>query len=146
MEREREIRAFKPEQFWVIEADTETLRQAQGKPEKMLLNCEEEPRDIKEVEKILEVGNKEKWKVLSVTETEAKRTSKAPFTTSTLQQTASTRLGYSPANTMRIAQKLYESGYITYMRTDSTNLAESAIDTIASVINKKYGAGYSERP
>ncbi len=140
MEREREIRAFIPEQFWVIEADTET-----GKKEKMLLNCDKEPRDIKEVEKILETGKKEKWVVKSVTETEAKRTPKAPFTTSTLQQTASTRLGYSPANTMRIAQKLYEAGFISYMRTDSTNLAQSALDSIEGVINKKYGAGYAQR-
>jgi len=138
MEREREIRAFKPEQFWVIEADTETKKR-----EKITLNCDKEPRDIKEVEKILEVGNKENWSVKNVTETEAKRSPKAPFTTSTLQQTASTRLGYAPSNTMRIAQKLYEAGLITYMRTDSTNLSVTALDQIAAVVNKKYGSGYA---
>ncbi|MFA5764045.1 MAG: type I DNA topoisomerase [archaeon] len=140
MEREREIRAFKPEQFWVIEADTETKKR-----EKITLECDKEPRDIKEVERILEVGNKETWTVKNVTETEAKRTPKAPFTTSTLQQTASTRLGYAPSNTMRIAQKLYESGYITYMRTDSTNLSVTAQDQIGAVVNKKYGAGYAQK-
>jgi len=140
MEREREIRAFKPEQFWVIEADTETKKR-----EKITLGCDKEPRDIKEVEKILEVGNKEKWSVKNVTETEAKRSPKAPFTTSTLQQTASTRLGYAPSNTMRIAQKLYEAGLITYMRTDSTNLSVTALDQVSAVINKKYGPGYAER-
>ncbi len=140
MEREREIRAFKPEQFWVIEADTETKKR-----EKITLSCDKEPRDIKEVKKILEVGKKESWTVASVNETEAKRSPKAPFTTSTLQQTASTRLGYAPSNTMRIAQKLYEAGLITYMRTDSTNMSAVALDQISAVIGKKYGADYGKR-
>jgi len=140
MEREREIRAFKPEQFWVIEAETETKNRT-----KLTLNCDEEPRDIKLVEKILEVGNKETWTVKSVSATEAKRSPKAPFTTSTLQQTASTRLGYAPSNTMRIAQKLYEAGLITYMRTDSTNLSATALDQMGALINKKYGANYAKR-
>jgi len=151
MEREREIRAFKPEQFWVIEADTEIQSEEKttknGVPSrgKLTLGCDKEPRDIQEVEKILEVGNKEIWTVKNVTETEAKRSPKAPFTTSTLQQTASTRLGYAPSNTMRIAQKLYEAGLITYMRTDSTNLSATALDQMAAVINKKYGADYAKR-
>lgn len=150
MEREREIRAFKPEQFFVIESDVQTV----GK-NNLTLTCEEEPRDIKEVERILEIGrvksadhaagNKGGWYVLNVTETEAKRSPKAPFTTSTLQQTASTRLGYSPARTMMIAQKLYEAGLITYMRTDSTNLAESALSQISAMVSKKYGANYASR-
>ena len=140
MEREREIRAFKPEQFWVIEADTETK-----KKDKITFGCDKEPRDINEVQKILEVGNKETWTVKNVTETEAKRSPKAPFTTSTLQQTASTRLGYAPSNTMRIAQKLYEAGLITYMRTDSTNLSVTALDQIGATVNKKYGAGYAQK-
>jgi DNA topoisomerase-1 len=140
MEREREIRTFKPEQFWVIEADVENKNRT-----KLTLNCDEEPRDIKLVEKILEVGNKETWTVKSVSATEAKRSPKAPFTTSTLQQTASTRLGYAPSNTMRIAQKLYEVGLITYMRTDSTNLSATALDQMGVLINKKYGANYAKR-
>jgi DNA topoisomerase-1 len=140
MEREREIRAFKPEQYWIIEADTKTKGGI-----KITLSCDKEPRDVKEVEKILEVGNKEKWTVKSVTETETKRSPKAPFTTSTLQQTASTRLGFSPSRTMGVAQKLYEHGYITYMRTDSTNLSTAALDQIAALINKKYGANYANR-
>jgi len=140
MEREREIRAFKPEQFWKIEADTETDNKI-----KITFECDKEPRDIKEVEKILDTSKKEKWSVKSVTETEAKRSPKAPFTTSTLQQTASTRLGYAPSNTMRIAQKLYEAGLITYMRTDSTNLSVTALDQIAVLVNKKYGAAYAKR-
>ncbi|MGB8815725.1 MAG: type I DNA topoisomerase [Minisyncoccia bacterium] len=149
MEREREIRAFKPEQFWVIEADTlivdTTGKQENKNRTKITLNCDEEPRDIKLVEKILEVGNKETWTIKSVSATEAKRSPKAPFTTSTLQQTTSTRLGYSPSNTMRIAQKLYEAGLITYMRTDSTNLSATALDQMNVLINKKYGADYAKR-
>ncbi len=140
MEREREIRAFKPEQYWTIEADTETKDKT-----KILLNCDEEPRDKKLVDKILEVGNKETWTVKSVTETEAKRSAKAPFTTSTLQQTASTRLGYAPSRTMGVAQKLYEAGLITYMRTDSTNLSAVALDNIGIMVTKKYGANYAKR-
>ena len=152
MEREREIRAFKPEQFWVVEADVKTaggINPGQIKSQfdgaRILLSCDVEPRDIKEVEKILKVGNKEKWTVKSVTGTEAKRSPKASFTTSTLQQTASTRLGFSPSRTMGIAQKLYESGYITYMRTDSTNLSVTALDQIGVMVAKKYGANYAQR-
>ena len=149
MEREREIRAFKPEQYWTIEADTETTKtlnaKASGTGIKITLGCDKEPRDIKEVEKILEIGNKEEWSVKSVTETETKRSPKAPFTTSTLQQTASTRLGLAPSRTMGIAQKLYEAGLITYMRTDSTNLSVTAQDQMAAVINKKYGVNYAHK-
>jgi DNA topoisomerase-1 len=152
MEREREIRAFKPEQFWVIEADTKTesgINPSQIKSQfdgaRILLGCDKEPRDIKEVEKILEVGNKDVWSVKSVTETEAKRSAKAPFTTSTLQQTASTRLGLAPSRTMGIAQKLYEAGLITYMRTDSTNLSTTALDQIGAMVTSEYGANYAKR-
>ena len=140
MEREREIRAFKPEQFWTIEADTETKNKI-----KINLGCDKEPRDIKEVEKILDVSKKEIWTVKSVTGTEAKRSPKAPFTTSTIQQTASTRLGFAPSKTMMAAQKLYEGGFITYMRTDSTNLSTTALDQMGIFINKKYGENYAKR-
>ncbi len=140
MEREREIRAFKPEQYWIIEADLKTKDK-----NTITVTCEKEPRSEKEVLEIIKNGNSGSWSVKNVTETEAKRSARAPFTTSTLQQSASTRLGYSPSNTMRIAQKLYEAGYITYMRTDSTNLAESALNQIGQVVNKKYGTDYAKR-
>ncbi len=140
MEREREIRAFIPEKFWVITAETTA-----NKNDLISFVCDKEPRDFKEVENILEIGKAGKWTVKDVTATEAKRTSKAPFTTSTLQQTASTRLGYSPSNTMRIAQKLYEAGLITYMRTDSTNMSAVALDQISQVVRKEYGENYAER-
>ncbi|MEK7567580.1 MAG: type I DNA topoisomerase [Patescibacteria group bacterium] len=133
MEREREIRAFIPEKYWVITANVK------GKNSNFLVICEKEPRDEKEVEKILSAGKTKLWKVSDVIESEVKRSARAPFTTSTLQQTASSRLGFSPSRTMGIAQKLYESGFITYMRTDSTTISNSAQAEIASVIEKGYG-------
>ncbi|KKS58676.1 MAG: topoisomerase protein, partial [Candidatus Nomurabacteria bacterium GW2011_GWF1_42_40] len=103
MEREREIRAFIPEKFWKILGLFETARE-----EKITLECSEEPRDEKLVEKIMEAGKSGAWLISGVKESEQKHSPRAPFTTSTLQQTASSRLGYSPSRTMQIAQKLYE--------------------------------------
>ena len=139
MEREREIRAFVPEKFWKISGVFET-----EKRDKISLVCSKEPRDPKLVEKILHAGKKENWIINSVKESEQKRSPRAPFTTSTLQQAASSRLGYSPSRTMQIAQKLYEAGHITYMRTDSTNLSTQAQAQIVSLIKKEYGIEYSE--
>ncbi len=139
MEREREIRAFIPEKFWVIDGDFKTT-----KKDALTLSCTEEPRDEKIVEKILTEGKKGTWKVIDVKETEQKRSARAPFTTSTLQQVASTRLGFSPSRTMQVAQKLYEAGHISYMRTDSTNLSKQAQDQILALIVKKYGKEYAE--
>ena len=139
MEREREIRAFVPEKFWRIFGLFETL-----KNERITLECSEEPRDEKLVEKILEFGKSGIWTVKDVKESEQKRVPRAPFTTSTLQQTASSRLGYSPSRTMQIAQKLYEAGHITYMRTDSTNLSVAAQTQIISLVEKKYGKEYAQ--
>ncbi len=134
MEREREIRAFKPETFWVIKALVDNT-----KKQSFEAFCTEEPRDKKLVDHILEYGKKGDWIVSTVEESEAKRSPRAPFTTSTLQQTASTRLGLSPSRTMGIAQKLYEKGHITYMRTDSTTLSGQAIGQITNYIEKKFG-------
>ncbi len=139
MEREREIRAFIPEKYWRLHGLFETL-----KKEKIALECSKEPREQELVEKILEEGKKGVWKVAGVKESEQKRSPRAPFTTSTLQQTASSRLGYSPSRTMQIAQKLYEAGHITYMRTDSTNLSVTAQAQIIALIKKEYGDKYAE--
>ncbi|MDO8579780.1 MAG: type I DNA topoisomerase [bacterium] len=134
VEREREIKAFKPEQYFTITANTKTPKKTE-----LSLVCSIEPREQKEAERIVAVGKRESWNILSIEETEAKRSPRAPFTTSTLQQTASTRLGFSPSRTMRTAQKLYEAGLITYMRTDSTTLSKQAIGQIASTIEKMFG-------
>jgi len=151
MEREREIRAFVPEKFWKIFGLFETPKKP-ARPdgsghsggEKITLECAEEPRDEKLVERIMTEGKAGIWVVSEVKESEQKRSPRAPFTTSTLQQTASSRLGYSPSRTMQIAQKLYEAGHITYMRTDSTNLGATAQSAILSFVKKKYGNNYAE--
>ena len=139
MEREREIRAFIPEKFWRIFGLFETQKR-----EKITLECSEESRDEKLVEKILKVRKSNKWIVSAVKESEQKRSPRAPFTTSTLQQSASSRLGYSPSRTMQIAQRLYEAGHITYMRTDSTNLSAMVQSQILSFIKNKYGEEYTQ--
>jgi len=139
MEREREIRAFNPVTFWTINA----LLQDQKKNE-LNFSCSVEPTQKKEVEKIIKEGEKGSWKVTDIKETKVARAPKAPFITSTLQQTASSRLGFAPSRTMQVAQKLYEAGHITYMRTDSTNLSAQAIADIKYTVEKKYGADYFE--
>ncbi len=139
MEREREIRAFIPEKYWRIFGLFETVKKG-----KITLECSKEPRDEKLVEKILEAGRGGTWLVADIKESEQKRSARAPFTTSTLQQTASSRLGYSPSRTMQIAQKLYEAGHITYMRTDSTNLSLVAQAQIVSLVEKQYGKEYAQ--
>jgi DNA topoisomerase-1 len=137
MEREREIRAFKSEDYWTIVGNYKTAGKAD-----LTLTCAEEPRDKKEVDRIIETAKNNPWKIIEVEESEQKRQPRAPFITSTLQQTASSRLGFSPSRTMGIAQKLYESGYITYMRTDSTNLGQQALAQITATIEKTYGKEY----
>lgn len=134
MEREREIRAFIPETFWTLSG----LFNTEDKTE-LTFTCDSEPREKSEVDRIVKIAEKEDWKIKGIKETEVKRTPKAPFITSTLQQSASSRLGFSPSRTMSIAQKLYEAGHITYMRTDSTNLSVVAKKQIADVITKKFG-------
>lgn len=139
MEREREIRAFKSEAYYVISADVA------GKNKTVFtIACEEEPKDSKLAHTIVEKGKAGSWFVKDVTESEVKRSARAPFTTSTLQQSASSRLGFSPSRTMGVAQKLYEQGHITYMRTDSTNLAQVALQQIAAYVEKTYGKEYAE--
>lgn len=141
MEREREIRAFKSHTFWVISADVESKS---GKAFNIV--CEDEPTDKKVLDSIVETAQKAgkagEWFVKDVKETNVKKSPRAPFITSTLQQTASSRLGFAPSRTMGIAQKLYEEGHITYMRTDSTNLSQVAIAQISDIVTKKYGKEY----
>jgi DNA topoisomerase-1 len=133
-EREREIKAFVPEKFWKIFADVKTK-----KGEVLTLTCADEPKDAKETERILSEGKKADWIVKEVSETETKRAPRPPFITSSLQQVASTRLGFSPKRTMLLAQKLYEAGHITYMRTDSTDLSSEARAASIAIIEKTFG-------
>lgn len=143
MEREREIRAFNPVTFWTIEADLKK-HPSTSSGQVNTFTCSVEPTDKAEMEKILKVGKEGSWQVTDIKETKVARAPRAPFITSTLQQTASSRLGWSPSRTMSIAQRLYEAGHITYMRTDSTNLAVSAKKQIEDVVKNKYGAEFFE--
>lgn len=138
MEREREIRAFKPETFYILSA----LLKKDGS--EMLFTCDKEIWDKKEAENILDIANKQSWSVVEVKESEQARNARAPFTTSTMQQVASTRLGFAPSRTMGIAQKLYEKGFITYMRTDSQNLSKGAQEQMLQWVEKNLGKEYAE--
>ena len=140
VEREREIRAFIPEAYWVISSVMETRTK-----EQIPFVCSIEPKTADQANNIVTDSKKSNWTITEVKETDATRKARAPFTTSTLQQAASSRLGYSPSITMRLAQKLYEAGHITYMRTDSTNLSVVALNEIETVVKKTFGADYHVR-
>lgn len=133
-EREREINAFIPNAFWVITAEMET-----EKKDRCVFKCLEEPTESKEVERIVKIGKKESWFVKDVKEKTVHRKPRAPFITSTLQQTASSRLGFAPSRTMSVAQRLYEAGLITYIRTDSTTLSSQALKQIKLVVQSEFG-------
>ncbi|KKU80351.1 MAG: topoisomerase protein [Parcubacteria group bacterium GW2011_GWA1_47_8] len=139
MEREREIRAFIPEAYWVLKARVKTKGNAE-----LELSCTEEPRDESVVKQILKIGREKQWVVREVKESEVGRSPKAPFITSTLQQAGSSRFGFAPSRTMGIAQKLYEKGFITYMRTDSTTLSVDAQKAVLAEVSKRYGAASTE--
>jgi len=147
MEKEREIRAFIPENFWVITGkfSTEGGSASGGQTKKkheITLVCDEEPKTEIETNRILKAANNGEWKIIDISQTEAKRSPKPPFITSTLQQTASTRLGFAPSRTMSIAQKLYEQGLITYMRTDSVTISKEVLPQIYNQIEKTFGKEY----
>jgi len=138
-EREREIKAFIPETFFTIDA-----RFTNSDKVEFPASCTVEPKTKEETDRIVTLGTKATWKVADMTERAEERNPRAPFTTSTLQQSASTRLGFSPSRTMRAAQKLYEAGHITYMRTDSTNLSKEAVAALLVVVEKEFGKEYAK--
>ncbi len=142
-EREREIKAFKPVTYFILNAlfNNNHLEYKISKWE-LFTTCVEKPSTKEESERILKAGKNAKWNVASITEKNEERKPKPPFITSTLQQTASTRLGFTPSRAMRAAQKLYEAGHITYMRTDSVNLSKESVTKIVSVIEKDFGKEY----
>lgn len=136
MEREREIRAFTPEPYYVLEGVYEKGGEI------FPLTCSKEIWNKEEAQEIYQRAEKGLWRVVDMKESEGVRRPKPPFRTSTLQQTASSRLGFSPSRTMRTAQKLYEEGCITYMRTDSFTLSKQALASTASLIESRYGKKY----
>lgn len=161
VEREREIQAFVAEEFWTINAklqkekesfnaslieqdgnkieQTVTLKLFTGdyKTKKSIIN------DKKSADKIVKDLEGAKYTVLSVDTKETLRSPSAPFTTSTLQQAAISTLGYSAKQTMIAAQKLYEQGFITYMRTDSLNLSLESLMAAKKIITKEFGKEYA---
>ena len=149
VEKEREIEAFVPQEYWKIKAEFEKDEiEFTGELAKYN-NVKLEIKNGEEANQIYESLNKE-FEVANVKKTTKKRESKLPFITSTLQQEASSKLGYKAKKTMSIAQKLYEGidladetvGLITYMRTDSTRLSDVFVKSAYEYIEEKYGKDY----
>ncbi|PKM42713.1 MAG: type I DNA topoisomerase [Gammaproteobacteria bacterium HGW-Gammaproteobacteria-1] len=154
VERELEIEAFTAREYWTIEADTVAAKQAFNakltflKGEKLTQFSITDSKGAKAAEKTLTKAAGGKLVVSKVEKKQRKRNPTAPFTTSTLQQEASRKLGFTAQRTMRTAQQLYEGidiggetvGLISYMRTDSVNLAQEALDEIRDYIAQRFGA------
>ena len=150
IEKEREIKAFKAEEFWTIDAmfqkniDASIFNYNGLKIDKLTIKNEADATEITTAAK------SESFRVSSIDKTKRKTKTPPPFMTSTLQQAASTQLGFSPKKTMVVAQKLYEGvktdngtmGVITYMRTDSMNLAKEAVESAREYIKANYGEKY----
>ncbi|MAD45208.1 MAG: DNA topoisomerase I subunit omega [Oceanospirillaceae bacterium] len=143
VEREREIRAFVPEEYWEAFAAMSTPAGADLRAQVTRQNgAEFRPGSEDQTNAALEQLRQADF---TVSKREDKPTSSrpaAPFITSTLQQAASTRMGFSVKKTMTLAQRLYEAGYITYMRTDSTNLSQEAVESVRGYISKNFGEEY----
>ncbi len=145
VEREREIEDFKSEEYWQVEAELDKdkvsfiaklIGEDGKKIDKLAIKNE---KQASEIERGLKGG---KFVVSKIKQKEQKKYPYAPYTTSTLQQDAANRLGFSAKQTMRLAQSLYEAGHITYMRTDSVNLSAEAIKDIRFLIEKEFGKDY----
>jgi DNA topoisomerase-1 len=156
VEREREIKAFVPEEYWTVEG-TFAKKGSDEKFEAKLHTWKEKAldkmslKDKESVDEILAELKESKWNIAKVTEKERQTSPPPPFTTSTLQQIANHRLGFTSKQTMTLAQKLYEgielgkeghAGLITYMRTDSQNLSQKFLSESKSFINTKFGEEY----
>lgn len=143
VEREREIRAFVPEEFWELHAD---LKARDLEPARFEVRREKgekfRPADEKTALAAHDALVGAEFRVASREDKPTRSNAPAPFITSTLQQSASTRLGFSVKKTMTLAQRLYEAGYITYMRTDSTNLSKDAVASCRAYIDKHFGSRY----
>lgn len=138
VEREKEIEKFKPEEYWQIFVDVKTKK---GKAFSVELQ-KEEVHDKKNSDKIVSDLKKAKYVVSDVRKREAHKSPYAPFTTSTMTQSAAIQMGWSAKKTMRTAQNLYEEGLITYHRTDSLNLNAAAVNKARDFIKGEYGEKY----
>lgn len=144
-EREKEIQEFKPEEYWVLGANVRKQVEPLDPFAVKMAKINGEKAEIKggeQAEKIRAELEASKLSVANIIEKTVQRKARAPFITSTLQQAASSMCGFAPARTMRIAQSLYENGLITYMRTDSFNIAKSAQEECAAFVSSQYGAEY----
>lgn len=142
VEREREIMAFQSQPFFKVTGIFHPVKAARNIKVKATLNTKYSA--VKEAETFLEKCKESDFFIQEIEKKEISRTPAPPFTTSALQQEAARKLGFSVTQTMRVAQNLYESGLITYMRTDSTNLSQLAINSIKQAITENYGAEYSK--
>src|SRR5690554_2480505 len=138
VEREREITNFKPSNYFRVVGDFKDGKSKISTVFSRNLDSQ------KEVEDILDKCKNADFTVTDVSKTPGTKNPSAPFTTSTLQQEASLKLGFNVSRTMMVAQSLYEAGHITYMRTDSVNLSDTAIQGAKAAIIKNYGAEYSK--
>lgn len=144
VEREREIEAFQAESAFRVTAQF-AVPTANGQHVSLKAELNHRFASLEEVNQFLENCRTAEFRIESLTTKPTKRTPAAPFTTSTLQQEAARKFGFPVASTMRVAQKLYESGLITYMRTDSMNLSTLCLDTAESVIAERMGSNYHKR-
>lgn len=148
VEKEREIENFKPIEYWLLGAKLSKKAQTKSPFPAYLEEIDGKSVskfDVKnqsEAESIEKVLRSAQYLVRDVKHTDSLRKPSAPFTTSTLQMEASRKLGFSPKQTMVLAQHLYEDGHITYMRTDSTNLSAEALSSIQQIIKRDYGEKY----
>ena len=139
VEREREIRSFVPQATFKI---TAVFSNSDGKQFSTTLGNTFDTEEL--AYSFLEQNKEAIFQILSLEKKPAKKSPAAPFTTSTLQQEASRKLGFSVSRTMQNAQRLYEAGHITYMRTDSVNLSKEALASSEQVIQKNYGDEYAK--
>lgn len=153
VEREREIRAFVPEEYWEAFADLARTEDGTAGGELLRFQLVRDgdenfrPDNRTTTDEALARLRTREFKVASREDRPTRTRPGAPFITSTLQQAASTRLGFSVKKTMTLAQRLYEAGYITYMRTDSTNLSTEAVAACRDYIGEKHGSRYlPEKP
>ncbi|MBP6450703.1 MAG: type I DNA topoisomerase, partial [Aeromonas sp.] len=143
VDKEREIKAFVPVEFWDLNADLLTGDKADLRMEVVSRNGVDF-KPVTQAETFAAVAALEgvDYKVVNREDKPTGSKPSAPFITSTLQQAASTRLSFGVKKTMMMAQRLYEAGYITYMRTDSTNLSKEAVEALREYIGEQYGAAY----
>ena len=143
VEREREIKAFVPEEFWEVDASTTT---PSGEALALQVTHQNDkpfrPVNKEQTQAAVSLLEKARYSVLEREDKPTTSKPGAPFITSTLQQAASTRLGFGVKKTMMMAQRLYEAGYITYMRTDSTNLSQDAVNMVRGYISDNFGKKY----